>query len=171
MIGPTACDGAARNPMLTNRTKYALKALHHLARRHGQGLTRAADIAEAENIPHKFLELILSELRNNGLIRSQIGRGGGCELARPADEISVLSIIRAVEGPAAPLPCVSRTAYVRCADCADEDACGARRLMAQVHEAALEVMGETMLADSLAPPRRSPSAKAKSAVDRARSRR
>jgi Rrf2 family protein len=153
--------------MLTNRTKYALKALHHLATHRGQGLLRAADIAEAENIPFKFLEMIMLELRNHGLIRSQAGRGGGHELAREPEQISVLSIIRAIEGPAAPLPCVSRTAYVRCSDCPSEDACGARRLMAQVHEAALDVMEQVTLADSIAP-KRTPSARAKAAVERTR---
>ena len=115
--------------MLTNRTKYALKALLYLARRRGEGRMRAADISEAERIPPKFLEQILHELRNKGMVRSQVGKGGGHELARDPEDIDLLSVIRAIEGPVAPLPCLSQTAYARCDDCPDENRCGARRTL------------------------------------------
>ncbi len=136
--------------MLTNRTKYAIKALLHLARHRGQGRVRAAEIASAERIPPKFLETILLELRNKGIVRSQVGKGGGHELAREPAEVSLLSIIRAIEGPAAPLPCLSRTAYARCDDCPNEDSCGARRLMGTVYNQSLMAMENTTLADAAA---------------------
>ena len=135
--------------MLTNRTKYALKALLYLARHRGEGRARAADISPAEQIPPKFLEQILHELRNKGMVRSQVGKGGGHELARDPEDIDLLSVIRAIEGPIAPLPCLSQTAYARCDDCPDENRCGARRLMSQAYEASLTALAGTALADAL----------------------
>ena len=135
--------------MLTNRTKYALKALLYLARHRGEGRARAADISTAEQIPPKFLEQILHELRNKGMVRSQVGKGGGHELARDPEDIDLLSVIRAIEGPIAPLPCLSQTAYARCDDCPDENRCGARRLMSQAYEASLTALAGTALADAL----------------------
>ncbi len=135
--------------MLTNRTKYALKALLYLARRRGQGRARAADISAAEQIPPKFLEQILHELRNKGMVRSQVGKGGGHELARDPQDIDLLSVIRAIEGPIAPLPCLSQTAYARCEDCPDENRCGARRLMSQAYEASLSALAGTALSDAV----------------------
>lgn len=110
---------------------------------------RAADISLAEQIPPKFLEQILHELRNKGMVRSQVGKGGGHELARDPEDIDLLSVIRAIEGPVAPLPCLSQTAYARCDDCPDENRCGARRLMSQAHEASLTALAGTALSDAL----------------------
>ena len=133
--------------MLTNRTKYAIKSLLHLARHRGLGLCQAKAIAAEEHIPRKFLELILADLRLAGLIRSKAGNGGGHELARPPAEIPLLEIIRVIEGPAAPLPCLSRTAYARCADCPDERACGTRRLLANIYQTTFDQLSSTTLAD------------------------
>ena len=135
--------------MLTNRAKYAIKALLHLARHRGQGPIQAGNIAEQERIPLKFLELIMLQLRNNGIIRSKVGKGGGHELVREPAEIDILTVVRAIDGPVAPLPCLSKTAYAPCDDCVDEKTCGTRRLLKGVHDAALEVMGRTTLADAL----------------------
>jgi Rrf2 family protein len=135
--------------MLTHRAKYALKALLHLARQRGKGPVSAALIAECEHIPLKFLELILVQLRAAGVIRSKVGKGGGHELLQAPADISVLAIVRTIDGPVAPLPCLSLTAYVRCDDCADEQTCGPRRLMMGVHQASLEVMSRTTLADAM----------------------
>jgi Rrf2 family protein len=134
--------------MLTNRAKYAIKALLHLARHRGEGPVQAGLIAKAEQIPPKFLELILLQLRNNGIIRSKVGKGGGHEMAREPADINLLTVVRAIDGPVAPLPCLSVTAYARCDDCEDEKSCGARRLFRGVHDAALEVMSRTTLADA-----------------------
>ena len=134
--------------MLTKRAKYAIKALLYLAQLRGKGPVQAGLIAEHERIPLKFLELILLQLRNNGIIRSKVGKGGGHELVREPEEIDILTVVRAIDGPVAPLPCLSKIAYSRCDDCPDEKACGTRRLFKDIHEAALEIMGKTTLSDA-----------------------
>jgi len=134
--------------MLTARTKYALKALLHLARVGTR--CRAADIAAAQAIPTRFLEQILHELREEGIVVSHPGKGGGHELARAPGAIDLLEIWRAIEGPVAPVPCLSQTAYARCDDCADERTCGVRRLLREMHHESLRVLEGTTLADALA---------------------
>ena len=134
--------------MLTNRAKYAIKALLHLSRKRGSGPIGAGVIAEAEHIPLKFLELILLQLRNHDIIRSKVGKGGGHEMVKEPEEITLLMVVRIIDGPVAPLPCLSRTAYQRCDDCDDEKTCGTRRLFKNVHDAAVEMMSSTTLADS-----------------------
>jgi Rrf2 family protein len=133
--------------MLTHRAKYAIKALLHLVEHRGKGPVSAGSIAAQQHIPNKFLELILLQLRNSGIIRSKIGKNGGHELIHEAADIDLLTVVRAIDGPIAPLPCLSKTAYSRCEDCPDEKTCGARLLFRGVHEAALEIMGATTLAD------------------------
>jgi Rrf2 family protein len=135
-------------PMLTNRAKYAIKALLYLARHRGEGPIGAGVIAESGHIPLKFLELILLQLRNHGMIRSKVGKGGGHELVQGPGEITVLSVVRIIDGPVAPLPCLSHTAYQKCEDCDDEKTCGTRRLFKQVHDASVEIMSNTTLADA-----------------------
>ena len=134
--------------MLTNRAKYAIKALLHLARKRGEGPVGAGVIAEAEHIPLKFLELILLQLRNHGIIRSKVGKGGGHEMVKEPEEITLLTVVRIIDGPVAPLPCLSHTAYQRCDDCDDEKTCGTRRLFKTVHDAAIENMSSITLADA-----------------------
>jgi Rrf2 family protein len=134
--------------MLTNRAKYAIKALLHLARKRGEGPVGAGVIADAEHIPLKFLELIMLQLRNQGLIRSKVGKGGGHELVREPEEITLLTVVRIIDGPVAPLPCLSHTAYKPCDDCDDEKTCGTRRLFKSVHDAAVESMSAMTLADA-----------------------
>lgn len=134
--------------MLTNRAKYAIKALLHLARKRGEGPVGAGVIAEAEHIPLKFLELILLQLRNHGIIRSKVGKGGGHEMVKEPEEITLLTVVRVIDGPVAPLPCLSHTAYQRCDDCDDEKTCGTRRLFKTVHDAAIESMSSMTLADA-----------------------
>lgn len=137
--------------MLTNRAKYALKALLYLARNAGKGPQQAATIAEVETIPYKFLEAILIQLRHRGLIRSKVGKGGGHELALDPAEIDLLTVVRAIDGPVAPLPCLSHTAYQRCDDCRSEATCGVRRLLAKAHELQVEQLSKSTLADAFAP--------------------
>lgn len=134
--------------MLTNRAKYAIKALLHLGRKRGEGPVGAGVIAEAEHIPLKFLELILLQLRNHGIIRSKVGKGGGHEMMKDPEEVTLLSVVRIIDGPVAPLPCLSHTAYSRCDDCDDEKTCGTRRLFKSVHDAAVDIMSSTTLADA-----------------------
>lgn len=132
--------------MLSSKAKYGLKAMVHLARFGGEGALLIADIAEAETIPKKFLDAILLELKNRGLLTSKKGKGGGYALARPADRIMVGEIVRILDGPLAPVPCVSRTAYRRCSDCSDENACAIRAVMGEVRDAIAGILDNTTLA-------------------------
>ena len=118
--------------MLTKKAKYGLKAMVHLAELPtGEGVS-IGDIAEANALPRKFLEAILLDLRNAGFVRSRKGRGGGYTLARSPETIRVGDVIRALDGPLAPIPCASRTSYVACDDCTDLEACTVRRRYSSV---------------------------------------
>jgi len=141
--------------MLSNKTKYGLKAMLHLAAREGEGGQLVANIAETQSIPKKFLDTILLELKNNGLLFSKKGKGGGYMLARPADEIRVGHIVRILDGPLALIPCASETAYRPCPDCGDTAACQIRWVMRQVRDATAKILDNTTLQDLIA--RRAPS--------------
>ena len=130
--------------MLSNKAKYGLKALMHLAG--ASGLSLAGDIAERNNIPRKFLDAILVELRNAGIITSKKGKGGGYLLARPAERITVGQIIRILDGPLAPIACASRTAYQKCNDCPDEDACAIHDIMQDVRDSIAMILDRTSIA-------------------------
>ena len=133
--------------MLSSKAKYGLKAMVYLARREGQGPVLIADIAESERIPKKFLDAILLEMKNQGLLSSKKGKGGGYILAKPAARIMVGDIVRVLDGPLAPVPCVSRTAYRRCEDCPDETACAIRAVMQDVRDAIAAILDNTALAE------------------------
>lgn len=133
--------------MLTNKGKYGLKAMMHLAGLAPGELAQVADIAETCSIPKKFLDQILSELRNAGIAYSKKGKGGGYALSRPAHEIRVGHIIRILDGPLAPLPCASVTAYRPCEDCGNEKLCGVRLMMMEAREALSGVLDNRTLAD------------------------
>jgi len=135
--------------MLSKKSKYALKAMLVLAKEYGQGPVLISDLARREAIPRKFLELILLELKNRGLLQSKKGKGGGYFLARDPQSISVGHIVRVLDGPIALLPCVSQTAYMRCRECRDERSCGIRLVMKQVRDASAKIMDSTSLADVL----------------------
>jgi Rrf2 family protein len=113
--------------MISQRARYAFKALVALARAEpGKGLN-IRELCEQEQLPRKFIEQILSSLRASGYISSRRGRDGGYELLKPADLIHIGPLLRLVDGPIAPLPCLSRTAYRKCDDCRDESTCEVRR--------------------------------------------
>ncbi|CAH1667066.1 MAG: Rrf2 family transcriptional regulator [Chelatococcus sp.] len=121
--------------MLTKKGKYGLKAIVHLAKLQRGQSALVADIAEANNIPKKFLDAILGELRNAGYLHSKKGKGGGYMLAKPAEDIYIGDVIRVLDGPLAPIQCASRTAYRPCDDCPDERRCAVRIIMLDVREA------------------------------------
>ena len=138
--------------MLSQKAKYAIKALLVLAKVEDKGLlVQARDISTDQNIPKKFLDLIFFELRRHGLVQATRGREGGYALAKPANDISIAAVVRAVDGPLAPLPCASVRFYRRCADCKDEKTCEVRRLMREVRDAAAAILDNTSLADAAAP--------------------
>src|SRR5689334_4372481 len=111
---------------LSKRAKYALRALQHLAREAKQGPVLISDLAREEEVPKKFLEVILLELKNQGILESKRGKGGGYMLNRAPEQITLGQIVRIFDGPLAPLPCVSQTAFRRCEDCKDYATCGTR---------------------------------------------
>ena len=132
--------------MLTKKGKYGLKALVHLSRLPSGKLAFVNDIAVTNNIPKKFLDAILVELRNAGFVVSRKGKDGGYRLARPAAEIRIGHVIRVLDGPLAPLACASRTQYQRCDDCDDEATCVVRHMMLEVRQAIANVLDSRSLA-------------------------
>ena len=120
-----------------------------LADRYGEGPILISDIASGDRMPRKFLELILLELKNHGLLQSKKGKGGGYFLAKPPTAITAGQIVRIVDGPIAPLPCVSKTAYMRCDECPDERTCPIRLVMKDVREATAKILDTATLADML----------------------
>lgn len=136
--------------MLTNKGKYGLKALVHLVGVEPGRTTMVAEIASANEIPKKFLDAILLELRNAGFVRSKKGPGGGYALAKAPQDIVIGAVVRALDGPLAPIACASRTAYRPCDDCADLAGCAVRLTMLEVRDAVAKVLDATTLADMVA---------------------
>jgi Rrf2 family protein len=135
--------------MLQKKSKYAIRALLALARKPEQEPVLIADLAAQERIPKKFLEFILLVLRNKGILQSKRGRGGGYFLGRKPEAISLGEVIRALDGPLAPVPCVSHTAYRKCDECEDELTCGIRSVMNDVRDATAAIFDRESLADLL----------------------
>ena len=131
--------------MLTNKAKYGLRAMCALAHSDGVRL-QARSIAAQAKVPEKFLESILVDLRRAGFVDSRRGSHGGHALARPAGEIMVGDLIRAIDGPLAPVRCASMTAYEPCADCADPEHCAVRALMRETRAALSGVLDTCSLA-------------------------
>lgn len=141
--------------MLTSKAKYALRAMVDLASQTGDGPRRPffiSDIAARQDIPRRFLENILLELRKHGLVVSHRGKAGGYALARAPEQISFADIIRAIDGPLALTPCTSRTAYQRCEDCRDEAACAIRKTLVSVRDATALILEGATLASAVTPP-------------------
>lgn len=135
--------------MLSMQSRYALRALLHLAKAGtGKPLSTAA-IADAACVPRKFLEAILVSLKRNNVVTSKLGKGGGYVLARPADQISFAEVIRVTDGPISLLPCVSKHFYRRCDDCVDENLCELRRVMIDARDQILAVLEHRSLADAI----------------------
>jgi Rrf2 family protein len=132
--------------MLSKRSKYAIKALLALADHERGEPVRIVDLAHEEQIPPKFLELILLGLKNQGILQSRKGKGGGYLLARDPADIFLGQIVRMFDGPLAPVPCASQTAYVACADCPDEAVCGVHLAMKAVRDATAKVLDGTSIA-------------------------
>jgi Rrf2 family protein len=132
--------------MLSKKTKYALKALLMLAREPHDRPLHAADIAARERIPKRFLSTILLELTHHGIVGSRKGNGGGYFLGRRPGDIRVGTVVRVLEGPLAPIPCVSQTAYMKCDECASETACGVHLVMKDVRDSTARILDGVTLA-------------------------
>ena len=122
--------------MLTNKGKYESGAI-----------AQVTEIAETNSISKKFLDHILTELKHAGLVYSKKGRGGGYALTRPANEIRVGGIIRVLDGPLAPIPCASVTAFRLCTDCNDLSACAVRLVMIEARNAVADLLDNRTLAE------------------------
>jgi Rrf2 family protein len=131
--------------MLSNKGKYGLKAMVFLVGVPEGELSFVGEIAASANIPKKFLDTILNELRNAGFVKSRKGRGGGYRLAKPATEIMIGNVIRVLDGPLAPIACASRTQYEPCDDC-NEETCAVRKMMLEVRDAMAAILDNKSLA-------------------------
>ena len=132
--------------MLSKKTQYAFKALIYLAEHTAQGPVLISEISKRKNIPLKFLENILLELRKAGVLESKKGKGGGYYFSVDPKQVSLAKIMRLLDGPIALLPCVSLNFYEKCKDC-DEQICGLNRMMIQVRDATLKVLETKSVAD------------------------
>jgi Rrf2 family protein len=132
--------------MLSKKTQYAFKALIYLAEHADQGPVLISEISKRKNIPLKFLENILLELRKAGVLESKKGKGGGYYFSVDPKHVSLAKIMRLLDGPIALLPCVSLNFYEKCKDC-DEKICGLNRMMIQVRDSMLKVLESKSVAD------------------------
>ncbi|NQV74920.1 MAG: Rrf2 family transcriptional regulator [Bacteroidetes bacterium] len=133
--------------MLSKKTRYAIKALVVLGKNFGETPMQISKIASDEHIPKKFLEQILLDLRNAGLLYSKKGAGGGYGLVKDPAEIFVVQVLRLTGGPVALLPCVSLNFYQKCDECSNEATCGVRDVFLEVRNATLKILSETSIAD------------------------
>ncbi len=135
--------------MLSQRTRYTIRALLHLADRYGQGPVPLSEIVAAQNIPAKFLTVMLSQMSREGLVGARRGREGGYWLARPPAEISYGEVVRLTRGSLGLLPCASRLAYTPCEHCISEDKCRLHRVMLMVRDETARILDGLSLADPI----------------------
>jgi Rrf2 family protein len=135
--------------MLSQRTRYTIRALLHLADRYGEGPVQLTEIARAQNIPPKFLTVMLSQMIREGLVASRRGRDGGYWLARPPAEISYGTIVRLTRGSLGLLPCASRFAHKSCDNCITEEKCRLHRVMLMVRDETARILDGLSLADAV----------------------
>jgi len=137
--------------MLSKKAKYGLKATIYLARSYynSESAIIISELSKQEYIPRKFLEKILLQLKTHHILESRMGRRGGYTLSRSPDKIFLGEIVRILDGPIGPLPCVSQYAYQPCYDCKDERTCEIRRVMKMVRDATVSILDKTSLEDAL----------------------
>ena len=135
--------------MISQRAKYALRALVALVKAPPESSLMISEISKAQAIPKKFLEQILLSLKNKGILHSKKGRGGGYSLGRPPDRVSLGEVIRTLDGSLAPVPCVSQSAYRTCEECHDEATCGIRAVMQSVRDSTAQILDRESLANML----------------------
>ena len=131
---------------LSLRGEYALRALIVLGLNHDHEVVRIQHISEQQNIPKRFLEQILNDLRLAGIVESRRGMAGGYRLSKPPEKISLATVIRHIEGPLAPVSCVSEKYYSRCT-CPDETKCGIRSIMKEVRDAIVVILEKVSVAE------------------------
>ena len=131
--------------VLNKKTQYAILALTNLAKEYGKGAILISDIAKNENLPQRFLENILQELKKLGLVGSRLGKSGGYFLIRDPKEIKLVTIIRHFEGTIAMMYCISEKAYQPCEFCKDEEQCQIRKVFKQIRDTTWDILSETTL--------------------------
>lgn len=132
--------------MLSRKTKYAIHALRYLGEQYGKGPVLISEIAEKERVPRKFLEAILLELRNAGILSSKKGKGGGYYLRQKPEDVTMVEIVRLLDGPIAMIPCVSIRFYERCEECKDEQSCSIRAAFLEVRDKTLAALKDASIA-------------------------
>lgn len=135
--------------MLSKKAKYAIHALVYLARKYKQGPVLIQDISRHENIPQKFLEAILLELKKDGILNSKKGKGGGYYLIKSPDEVNMADVIRSMDGAIALLPCVAHKYYEPCEECKDEATCGIRSVFSDVRNETVLLLKKSTLSHIL----------------------
>ncbi len=137
--------------MLSKKAKYGLQAIIYLAKeeKKNKGPIQIAELAKHEKIPKKFLEIILLEMRKQGILHSKLGAGGGYSLGKPADKITIGQIVRLLDGPLAQVSCLSKIAYHKCDECKDEKTCEIRKIMKKVHDSTARILDGTTLSDAV----------------------
>ena len=153
--------------MLSQKARYAIRALAVLAEIPAGEQAQIAQIADAARVPRKFLEQILVDLKKRGLVHSQRGKHGGYRLSRSADEIVLAEVIRTIDGPLALSPCASRMAYRKCDDCEDAATCVIRKVLLEVRDATAGILENRTLAsmkDTPALRRKKPTARRASQI-------
>ncbi len=133
--------------MLSKKTKYALHALTYLGKKPDNAPTLIVEVAEQANIPRKFLESILLDLKKQGILASKMGKGGGYFLRSEPEDIQIATIFRLFNGPIALLPCVSLNYYQRCEECLDEKACGLNKVFLDVRNETLRILENKTIQD------------------------
>jgi Rrf2 family protein len=126
--------------MISRKGKYALRSALYLARYYGRGPIPVQEISVKEGISHKFLETIMGEMKNGGVLQSHRGKQGGYTLRHPPNKITIGRILRLIDGSLAPVKCVSATAYSPCVDCPNEKTCHVRLVMKNVRESISRVL-------------------------------
>lgn len=131
--------------MLSKKTRYAMLALTHLAREYDKGAIQISEIAQQENIPQRFLESILLEMKKIGILGSKLGKAGGYYLIKKPEDVRLSVIIRHFEGAIALLPCVSERQYQPCEFCKDEQSCKIKRVFKVIRDKTDEILHNTTL--------------------------
>ena len=135
--------------MISQKARYAFKALFALARQ-TDGVVQSREIAQSEQIPQSFLEQILLDLNRAGIVASRRGREGGFYLLKDPTQLDCGQVLRLIDGPIAPLPCLSKTAYRRCDDCRDERSCAVRQVFADGYSALVGTLEGMTIAEAVA---------------------
>ncbi|GGE07679.1 RrF2 family transcriptional regulator [Psychroflexus salis] len=131
--------------MLSKKTKYAINALVYLAKKKDKTPTLISEIAEKQNIPQKFLEAILLNLKRDGVLASKRGKGGGYYLLKKPEDVNLAEVMRLFDGPIAFIPCVTHHYYEACEECTNESICGIRDIFFEVRNKTVEILKRATL--------------------------